>query len=83
VSAGVADGGEVDGWDVQIDAVWAKRAEHPEDAIPGPNAAADAAKHLNVSRLSASRYPTLQALLDGSEALRARWRRDGNRIIRK
>ncbi len=82
-AAGVADGGEVDGWDVQIDAAWAQRAEHPEDAIPGPNAAADAAKHLNVSRLSASRYPTLQALLDGSEALRARWRRDGNRIIRR
>lgn len=82
-AAVATDGGEVDGWDTQIDAAWTKRAELSGDAIPGPNAAADAAKHLNVSRLSASRYPTLQALLDGSETLRARWRRDGNRIIRK
>ena len=43
----------------------------------------NAARHLNVSRLSASRYPTLQALLDGSETLRAGWRRDGNRVIRR
>ncbi len=79
----VIDGGDVDEWDAQIDATWAKRAESAGDAIAGPNAAADAAKHLNASKLSAARYRTLQALLDGSEALRARWRRDGNRIIRK
>ena len=77
------DGGDVEGWDAQIDAAWTKRAEHSGDAIAGPNAAADAARHLNVSKLSATRYRTLQALLDGSETLRARWRRDGNRIIRR
>ncbi|MEE8353637.1 MAG: NYN domain-containing protein [Dehalococcoidales bacterium] len=82
-AAEATDGGHVEGWDAQIDAAWAKRAEQPGDAIPGPNAAADAARHLNVSKLSATRYRTLQALLDGSETLRARWRRDGNRIIRK
>ena len=82
-AAEAVDDGVAEGWDDLIDAAWAKRAAHSEDAIPGPNAAADAAKHLGVSRLSASRYPTLQSLLDGSEALRARWRRDGNRIIRK
>ena len=76
------DGGGED-WDSQTDAAWTKRAERSGDAIAGPNAASEAAKHLGVSKLSASRYRTLQALLDGSETLRARWRRDGNRIIRK
>ena len=81
--ADVADDGDIGDWDSQTDVAWTKRAERPGDAIAGPNAAADAAKQLDVSRLSASRYPTLQSLLDGSETLRARWRRDGNRIIRK
>ena len=71
------------GWDIRIDAAWSKRAAASGDRIPGPNAAADAAKFLGVSKLSASRYRTLQALLDASELLRGKWRRDGNTIIRR
>ena len=70
-------------WDVRIDTAWSKRAAASGDRIPGPNAAGDAAKFLGVSKLSASRYRTLQALLDASELLRGKWRRDGNTIIRR
>ncbi|HUV45379.1 MAG TPA: NYN domain-containing protein [Dehalococcoidales bacterium] len=71
------------GWDVRIDAAWSKRAAASGDRIPGPNAAGDAAKFLGVSKLSASRYRTLQALLDASELLSGKWRRDGNTVIRR
>ena len=70
-------------WDARIDAAWSKRVTTPGGSIPGPNAAGDAAKFLGVAKLSASRYRTLQALLDASDALRSKWRRDGNAIVRR
>lgn len=71
------------GWDVRVDAAWSKRAGTSGQSIPGPNAAADAAKFLGVRKLSDSRYRTLQTLLDASELLSGRWRREGNAIIRR
>jgi len=70
-------------WDTQIDTAWSKRAAVSGDSMPGPIAASDAAKFLGVSKLSSSRYKTLQVLLDASELLRSKWRRDGNSIIRR
>jgi len=70
-------------WDARIDTAWSKRAAVSGDSIPGPNAASDVAKLLGVSRLSTSKYKTLQGLLDASELLRSKWRRDGNAIIRR
>ena len=61
-------------WDARIDAAWSGRAAAPGTRIPGPNAAADAAQFLGVAKLSASRYRTLQALLEASELLRGKWR---------
>jgi uncharacterized protein (TIGR00288 family) len=77
------DPSDTESWDVRVDAVWSKRAGVSGHSIPGPNAAADAAKFLGVRKLSASRYRTLQILLDASELLRSRWSRDGNSIIRR
>ncbi|UCB42149.1 MAG: NYN domain-containing protein [Dehalococcoidales bacterium] len=71
------------GWDTRVDAAWSKRAGISGQSIPGPNAAADAAKFLGVRKLSASRYRTLQTLLDASELLSGRWKRDGNAVIRR
>ncbi len=82
---GVAPAPEVTdaAWDVRIDAAWSERAAAPGARIPGPNAAADAAKFLGVDKLSASRYRTLQALLDASDLLRSKWQRDRNSMIRR
>ena len=70
-------------WDVRIDAAWSERAAASGARIPGPNAAADAAKFLGVDKLSASRYRTLEALLDASDVLRGKWQRDRNSMIRR
>ena len=70
-------------WDARIDVAWLKRAAMSGDSIPGPNAASDVAKLLGVSRLSTSKYKTLQGLLDASELLREKWQRDRNSIIRR
>ena len=70
-------------WWPGVDAAWAKRASKHGDPIPGPTAAADAAEVLEVSKLSASPFKTLQRLLEASDELRARWRRDRNTIIRQ
>jgi uncharacterized protein (TIGR00288 family) len=78
-----AESSDTESWDAKVDAAWSKRAEVSGQSIPGPNAAADAAKFLGVRKLSASRYRTLQILLDASELLRSRWSRDGNSIIRR
>jgi len=72
-----------DTWAVEIDAAWSKRANRPGQPIPGPTAAADAAKVLAVTKLSASKYRTLQRLLDASDSLYKKWLRDGNTIIRQ
>jgi uncharacterized protein (TIGR00288 family) len=78
-----AEPSDAESWDVKVDNAWSKRAELPGQSIPGPNAAADAAQFLGVRKLSASRYRTLQILLDASELLRSRWSREGNSIIRR
>lgn len=70
-------------WEPKIDAAWARKAAKPGDSIPGPNAAAEAAKAIGVTKLSASPYKTLQKLLDASSYLSARWERKGNRIARR
>ena len=70
-------------WDARIDAAWQKRTTVPGNSIPGPIAASDAAKFLGVSKLSSSRYRTLQVLLDASELLSSRWHREGNSIIKR
>lgn len=81
--AGVAEASETIGWESTIDAAWSRRATVSGQSIPGPIAAADAAKVLGVHKLSASRHRTLQGLLDASDHLSTRWQRDGNTIIRR
>ncbi|MEK7778157.1 MAG: hypothetical protein AAB303_05985, partial [Chloroflexota bacterium] len=66
-----------------IDHAWSNRATDGKTFIPGTTAAADAANALGIMKLKDSEYKTLQRLLDASELLRARWSRDGNRIIRR
>ncbi len=68
----------------KIDAAWSNSAARRQgQSIPGPIAAAGAAKVLGVSKLSSSPYRTIQSLLDASELLRSNWVRDGNTIMRK
>ena len=78
-----ADQKESGAWWPGVDAAWAKRAAKRGDPIPGPTAAADAAEVLGASKLSASPFKTLQRLLEASEELRGKWRRDRNTIIRQ
>ena len=70
-------------WDSRMDAAWSKRAAMPGQSISGSVAASDAASVLGVDKLKASRYKTLQGLLDASNELGANWRRDGNKIIKR
>ena len=70
-------------WGAGIDAAWSKKAAKFGQSIPGPVAATEAAEVLGVAKLSASRYKTLQSLLDASDYLRTRWSRDGNKIVRR
>ena len=67
-------------WDINIDEAWKNRER---ERISGQAAASDAAKVLGASRLSASEYPSLDKLLEASDYLSARWRREGNAIHRK
>jgi uncharacterized protein (TIGR00288 family) len=67
-------------WESGIDAAWAKI---PRVSIAGSKAASEAAKVLGISRLSASRYKSLQGLLNASDHLRSRWSREGNSITRR
>ncbi len=67
-------------WDINIDESWKNRER---ERISGQAAASDAAKALGAPRLSASEYPSLDSLLAASDYLSARWRREGNAIIRK
>lgn len=69
-----------DSWDYQIDTAW---SGIPGGSMSGSKAAAEAAKVLGISKLSASRFKNLQRLLDSSELLRAHWSRDGNNIRRR
>ncbi|MFC1965196.1 NYN domain-containing protein [Chloroflexota bacterium] len=67
----------------QIDSAWSKRAAVGGKSVPGPIAAMEAARVLGVAKLSASRYKTLQGLLDASNCLTGKWSREGNTIIRR
>ena len=69
-----------DSWGSQIDAVW---SQMPGDSISGSKAASEAAKVLGVSKISASRFKTLQGILDAIEHLKTRWSRQGNTILRR
>ena len=69
-----------DAWDSAVDAAW---SQVPGSPVAGSKAAAEAAKVLGASKLSASRYKSLQVLLDASELLRSRWSREGNAIRRR
>jgi uncharacterized protein (TIGR00288 family) len=67
----------------QINSAWLKRSEKYGSNIPGPIAALEAAIALGVDKLSASRYKTLQGLLDTSGFLTEKWSRKGNTIIKR
>lgn len=67
-------------WDIHIAEAWTNRER---ERISGQAAASDAAKVLGAPKLSESEYPSLDKLLDASDYLSARWRRDGNAIVRK
>ena len=70
-------------WPQKIDEAWSIKAPLSGSSIPGPTAAIAVADILKVSKLSASKYKTLQSLLDSSEELQGKWYRSGNTIIRK
>ena len=63
----------------KIDEAW---SQVPGESIAGSKAASEAAKALGVSKLSSSRYKSLQGLLNASERLRSRWTRVKNSILR-
>jgi hypothetical protein len=67
-------------WDRQIHTAWSGRQR---SRFSGQAAASDAVRVLGVPRLAASRFPSLDKLLDASPFLRANWRRDGNAIVEK
>ena len=67
-------------WDIEVDAAWSNIRDEP---ISGSKAAAEAAKVLDVPKVSSSRYKTLQGILDASEFLRTQWSRKGNTILRR
>jgi len=85
-SAGDREAAATDGhvlspnWDRDIDAAWTRRQLK---RLSSRAAAADAAKVLGVPRLTASRFPTLDRLLDASPGLRANWRREGSTVIKR
>ena len=66
-------------WDTDVDEAWDRI---PGEMIAGSKAAAEAAKVLGVSKLSASKYKNLQGLLESSEMLQQRWTRRGNAVLR-
>ena len=67
-------------WEQRVHERWSSRAK---DSIPGPQAAGDAAKALGAPNLKASKYHSLQRLLDNSKLLSQKWRRDGNVIVKR
>lgn len=67
-------------WEREVDAAWTRRQRN---TISGRAAATDAAKALNVSKLSSSQFPSLEKLLKASTLLQLNWRREGNTIVKK
>lgn len=78
-AAQIGETGSVE-WDKKIDQAWASRER---SNLTGPAAASDAAKVLGAQKLSLSRFPSLEKLLGASNYLRSKWRREGNKIIKK
>ncbi len=70
-------------WDHEIDTRWSEKQAKYGHSLPGPVAAAVAAKIIGVSKLKDSRYKTLQGLLESREYLGARWSRQGNTITKR
>ncbi len=70
-------------WGPKVDAAWAERAPDSGQSISGHAAASTAASVLGFQKLSASQHKTIQKLLDASEHLNGRWRRDRNTVIRR
>ena len=66
-------------WESRLHEAWSRV---PGGFLSGSKAAADASKVLDISKISSSRFKNLQGLLDASDFLRVRWRRDGNSIRR-
>ncbi len=79
-----AQGGtDDDSWAPRIDAAWSNRATRAGQSVTARTAAAAAARALGVSRLSDSSYKTLQKVIDSNDLLRQKWRREGQRVIRR
>ena len=70
-------------WGPKVDAAWAERAPASGQSISGHAAASTAASVLGFQKLSASQHKTIQKLLDASEHLSGKWRRDRNTVIRR
>ena len=77
--AEVHEGGTERAWDLEVNYAWERRGQK----LSGQAAAAAAARVLDVPRLSVSRFPSLDNLLQASNFLSANWRREGNTIIRR
>ena len=67
-------------WDTDINERWSNRVDQITGILNGTRAAAEAARVLGVSKLSLSRYKTLQSLLSSSPLLSERWSREGNTL---
>ena len=78
----INDAPDPDGWGSLIDLEWAEKATLSGHSISGPVAASIAASILEYEKLSDSPYKTLQHLLDFSDLLGSKWRRERNKIIR-
>ncbi len=70
-------------WGSRVDDAWSRRAPNSGQRIVGSVGANAAAAVLGLAKLSESPYKTLQHLLEASDHLRSKWRRDGNRIVRR
>ena len=68
-------------WERDIDAEWTRRNRN--DRLSGQAAAVAAAKALDASSLRVAGFRSLDNLLDASPFLRAKWRRDGNAILKQ
>lgn len=70
-------------WAPRVDAAWSNKANAPGQFVSGSAAASAVANVLGYEKLSDSPYKTLQRLLDSSELLRSKWRRERSKIIRR
>jgi len=67
-------------WDRGVDEAWARRQRN---SISGQAAAADVARVIGAPNLKSAGFSTLDKVLGASEHLRARWRREGNTVVRR